>query len=218
MLMASSGAGSASGLAASQPRPASAGAGGSARIPVERCLQQRDGDLGDLGGRSQPAGGRYGQRVGQVRGQDKPQLRPVQAGRLAGLADRVTGRRQHVAGGRQQHGARRRQLHAVAAAVQQPGADDLFQPMDLLAEGRLGDEQPLGGAGEGACVGDRDEVPQVPQLNTLRRLRARRRGPWHRLCSCLVHVSHLRPIRAGPCLRSDGPTTAGAFPASLRCA
>jgi len=151
------------------------------------------------------AGGLYDQRVGQVRGQDNPQLRLAQAGRLPSLADRVTGRCQQVAGGRQQHGAGRRQLHAVAPAVQQWGADDLFQPVDLLAEGRLGDEQPLRGAGEGACVGDCDEVPQVPQLNTLRRLRACRRGPWHRFCLCVVHVCHLRPIRANPCLRRTGP-------------
>ena len=86
-------------------------------------------------------------------------------------------RRQHVPGGVQQHGARRRELHPVAVAVQQPGADELFQPPDLLAERGLGDEQPLRGAGEGARLGDRDEVPQMPQLKTLRRLCACRGQP-----------------------------------------
>jgi len=52
--------------------------------------------------------------------------------------------------------------YALASAVQQRGADDLFQPLDLLAEGGLGDEQSLRGAGEGARVGDRGQVPQVP--------------------------------------------------------
>jgi hypothetical protein len=53
--------------------------------------------------------------------------------------------------------------------VQQSGAEDLFQPPDLLAESGLGDEQPFRGVGEGARVGDRGEVPQVPQFKTLRR-------------------------------------------------
>jgi hypothetical protein len=38
----------------------------------------------------------------------------------------------------------------------------VFQPPDLLAEGRLGDEHLFCGAGEGASVGDRGEVPQAP--------------------------------------------------------
>jgi hypothetical protein len=53
-------------------------------------------------------------------------------------------------------------------AAQQRRADELFQPPDLLAEGRLGDEQLFRSAGEGARVGDGHEVPQVPQLKTLR--------------------------------------------------
>ena len=52
--------------------------------------------------------------------------------------------------------------------MQQRGADDLFQPLDLLAEGRLSDEQPLRRVRERARVGDRGEVPQVPQLKTCR--------------------------------------------------
>jgi hypothetical protein len=95
---------------------------------------------------------------------------PAQARRLPGLADSVIDQGQHVPGGLQQYGARRGERHPVPAAVQQPGAEDLFQLPDLLAEGWLGDEQPLRGAGEGARVGDGREVPQVPQLKTLRRL------------------------------------------------
>jgi hypothetical protein len=82
----------------------------------------------------------------------------------------VIDRRQLVPGCLQQYGARRGEPHAVAPAVQQRGADHLFQPLDLLAEGRLGDEQALRGVREGARVGDGDEVPQVPQFKTLRRL------------------------------------------------
>ncbi len=83
---------------------------------------------------------------GQIRWYDKPELRPAQARRLPGLADRVINRRQHVPGGLQQYRPRRSEPHALAAAPQhQQGADDLFQPLDLLAEGQLGDEQPLRG-------------------------------------------------------------------------
>jgi hypothetical protein len=42
-----------------------------------------------------------------------------------------------------------------------------------LAEGRLGDEHLFRGAGEGARVGDRCEIPQMPQLKTLRRASVR---------------------------------------------
>jgi hypothetical protein len=132
-----------------------------------------------------------------------------------GLADRMTRRSQHVPGGRQQDDARRRQLHATAAAVQQGGAGDLFQPMDLLAEVRLGDEQPLRSAGEGACVRYRGEVPQVPQLNTLRRPPARHRRKRHCYRWCLIHVCHLCPTRAAR-VHSGGPVPGPAL-ARPRC-
>jgi hypothetical protein len=63
----------------------------------------------------------------------------------AGLAYPMLDHGQPVPGGVRQHGARRRGPHAVAAAPQRR-ADDLLQPPDLLAEGRLGDEQRLRGA------------------------------------------------------------------------
>jgi hypothetical protein len=70
--------------------------------------------------------------------------------------------RQHVAGGVQQHGAGGGEPQSLASALQQRGADDLFQPPDLLAQGGLGDEYLLRGAGEAARVGERYEVPQMP--------------------------------------------------------
>ena len=142
------------------------------------------------GGRTQPGGGLDGQAVRQVRRHDDPQPRPSQACRLPGLADRMVDRGQHVPGGVQQHGARRGQPHPVAAAVQQRRADDLFQPPDLLAERRLGDEQPLCGVGEGARLGDRDEIPQMPQFKALWRLGVRPGKP-DRFRLCLLHVRHL---------------------------
>ncbi|HEX9353477.1 MAG TPA: hypothetical protein VF933_06635, partial [Streptosporangiaceae bacterium] len=47
------------------------------------------------------------------------------------------------------------------------------------------------GPGEGARVGDRGEIPQVPQLQALRGLCARRGQP-NRFRLCLLHVRHLR--------------------------
>jgi hypothetical protein len=118
---------------------------------------------------------------------------------------------QHVPGGVQQHGARRGQPHPVPAAVQQRCADELFQPPDLLAEGRLGDEQPFRGAGEGARVGDRDEVPQVPQFKTLWRLCVRPGKP-DRFRLCLLHVRHL--CQAVVCLFFRACIVPGAGPRS----
>jgi hypothetical protein len=53
--------------------------------------------------------------------------------------------------------------------MQQLRADELLQPPDLLAQGRLGDEHPLRGVRETTRLGHRHEVPQMPQLNSLRR-------------------------------------------------
>jgi len=70
----------------------------------------------------------------------------------------------------------------VAPTLQQWGADDLFQPPDLLAQGWLGDEHPLRGVREAACVSEGYEVTQVPQLKGRRRFRGR---PWQATRSCL---------------------------------
>ena len=51
---------------------------------------------------------------------------------------------------------------AVAAALQQGRADHFLEPPDLLAQRGLGDENLLGGLGEGAGVGDRYQVAQMP--------------------------------------------------------
>ena len=214
-VMASSGAGSVSGLAVSQPRPASARCSrigensASSGVSIQVMATSRG-----IGGRAQPGGGLDGQGVRQVRRQGDPQPRPSQACRLPGLADPVIDQGQHVPGGVQQHGARRGQPHPVAAAVQQRRAEDLFQPPDLLAEGRLGDEQPFRGAGEGARIGDRYEVPQVPQFKTLRRLCVRPGQP-DRFCLCLLHVRHLCQAVVClffPCLHRAGCGTAECHP------
>jgi hypothetical protein len=52
--------------------------------------------------------------------------------------------------------------------VEQLDAEFTFQPGDLLADGGLCDVQPLGGPPEVQLLGDRDEVPQCPQLHKAR--------------------------------------------------
>ena len=43
--------------------------------------------------------------------------------------------------------------------------DLLLEPADLLGQRRLGDVLALGGAGEVALVGERDEVPELSQIH-----------------------------------------------------
>lgn len=88
---------------------------------------------------------------------------------------RVPGRRhaavepgQRIPGGDEERLARRRQRHAPDASVQQPGADSPFELPDLGAEHLLGNVHPARGGGEALRFGDRDEVPQVPQLDVHR--------------------------------------------------
>jgi hypothetical protein len=51
---------------------------------------------------------------------------------------------------------------ASVLVVQKRGAHYLFQAPDLLAQGGLGDEDPLRGGREAARIGDRHEVAQMP--------------------------------------------------------
>ena len=53
---------------------------------------------------------------------------------------------------------------ALGGAVQQPGAQLLFEVPDLPAQGRLGDAERFGGAAEVPVLGDHGEVPHQPQI------------------------------------------------------
>ncbi|MNT57414.1 hypothetical protein D3C72_1947780 [compost metagenome] len=66
----------------------------------------------------------------------------------------------HAPRGDQEQLARFGQLHRRARAVHQGQAQRRFQAADAPAEGRLGDETPLGGLGETAGIGQGDEVFQ----------------------------------------------------------
>jgi hypothetical protein len=90
--------------------------------------------------------------------------------------------RQNVPGCVKQYGACLREPQAFTPTLQQRSADDLFQPPDLLAQGGLGDEHPLGGVRKAARVGQSYEVTQVPQLNTGRHSAVH---PGQEIRSCL---------------------------------
>ena len=60
--------------------------------------------------------------------------------------------------------------HRAAAAVQQLGADDSLHLFDLLRQGRLGDVQLLGGTGEVAVLGHRDQIAEMTKFGTHIRL------------------------------------------------
>ena len=53
---------------------------------------------------------------------------------------------------------------ALRGAIQQPGAQLLFQVADLAAQRRLRDTEGFGGAAEVPVFGDHGEVPHQPQV------------------------------------------------------
>ena len=68
---------------------------------------------------------------------------------------------------------------ALRGAVQEPGAQLLFEVPDLPAQGRLGDAERFGGAAEVPVLGDHGEVPHQPQVEV------GGRQVWH-----LIIVAH----------------------------
>jgi len=69
---------------------------------------------------------------------------------------------------REERGARRGERGPLVRPVQQLGTDSVFQLPDLRAEDLLRDMDAVRGGGEARLVGDRDEVPEVAQLNVHR--------------------------------------------------
>jgi hypothetical protein len=65
----------------------------------------------------------------------------------------------------QQHLAGRRQRHAAWVPYEERGADLALDRLDLPAQARRGDVQPVGRAAEVELLGDRHEVPHLPQLH-----------------------------------------------------
>src|SRR3954469_15351498 len=65
----------------------------------------------------------------------------------------------------EQHNARRGQRDAAVRAVEEPDAELVLELADLLADGRLGDVEPLPGAAEVQLFGDGDEVPEMAEFH-----------------------------------------------------
>ena len=72
---------------------------------------------------------------------------------------------QHRPGVAQERLAGGGQLDPAAGAVQQPAAELLLEPADLLAQRRLGDVQAGRGAAEVQLLGDGDEVTQLAKFH-----------------------------------------------------
>lgn len=68
---------------------------------------------------------------------------------------------------RQQRPARRAQLHPPGGAKEEDAADFLLEPADLAGERLLGEPDPTGSPREAQLLGDRDEIPEPPQIHSL---------------------------------------------------
>ncbi|GAB2683621.1 hypothetical protein GCM10027089_00030 [Nocardia thraciensis] len=66
-----------------------------------------------------------------------------------------------------QHVTRRCAGDGARGAVEEPGAQHRLQTLDLLGQRGLSDMQPSGRATEMQFLGDRQEVPQMPQLDPI---------------------------------------------------
>jgi len=64
-----------------------------------------------------------------------------------------------------EHAARFGELHLSLGAMEELDAEFLFELPDLMAERRLAEMQPLGGAAEVQRLGQRDDVAKVAQLH-----------------------------------------------------
>ncbi len=93
------------------------------------------------------------------------QLAQLAACRAARHGDRPFGLRQGGARLGQEEGADIGQLDIAAAAIEQADAEFLLQHLDLVAERRLRDAEPLGGLAEMEFLGDADEVTKVAQFH-----------------------------------------------------
>ncbi|SVK52768.1 Argininosuccinate lyase [Acinetobacter baumannii] len=91
-----------------------------------------------------------------------PQFAAIQARRLFRRAADLI---EHLIGFFEEHLPGLRQADVAVVARQQPRADHLLQRLDLLAERRLGDTQPLGGAAKMQLFRHGDKVTQVSQLD-----------------------------------------------------
>ena len=90
------------------------------------------------------------------------------------LADQVPDRQQAVQASqrllrsREERGASGRERGPLVRPIQQLGPDRVFQLPDLRTEDLLRDMDAVRGGGEARLLGDRDEIPEMTQLNVHR--------------------------------------------------
>ena len=120
-------------------------------------------DLGQRGLKARDGGRHDGL---DDRGQPRQPDQPARAGReLLQMALRLLNLAQDHLGAAQEEAARVGQLKLVQAAVEQLGADFLFELGELLRERGLREAEPLGRLGEGGRLGDGAENPQLVQIH-----------------------------------------------------
>ena len=123
-----------------------------------RHLVQRQCDVGMLGTKAPDDARQHAVQ----RGPDKPDRhRALDLAHAACHRFQFGRLRQQLARVRMEEAAGLRELERAAAALEQQHADFLFELLNLPAQGRLGDMQPLGRAGEVELFGNGDEVAQV---------------------------------------------------------
>src|SRR5690606_36090582 len=71
---------------------------------------------------------------------------------------------QQLAGIRQQRLPVARQPHRMRVAVDEPPAEAALQPLEMLADGRLAEPQPLGREGEAPRLGHHDEAAELGEV------------------------------------------------------
>jgi hypothetical protein len=108
-------------------------------------------------------------RAGDPAGQ-RPREAHAQPTALAGAGSarnrrRAVGTPQQISGLDEQRAARRRERRAAAVALEQLDAELGLERADLLADARLGEMKPVGGAAEVKLLSDHDERPQLPELH-----------------------------------------------------
>ena len=95
-----------------------------------------------------------------------------------------------------EHAARLGELHLALGAVEQLDPELFFELADLMAERRLAEMQPLGGAAEVQGFCQRDDVAKVSQLHCGRSLLQSRRRPRGAAGSGLSSPAHYQRIVA----------------------
>ena len=106
-------------------------------------------------------------------GRADAQPRQRAGARALGGPARILGEPQHAAGLLEQRSARGRQRDRALRALEQLHAELALEVADLLADGGLGDVQPLGGAAKVQFLRDGDEVSEVAQFHAVHGLTRR---------------------------------------------